>query len=69
MTEDRDSQAIVRAMIGLSQTLGIEVIAEGVENDADVNCLAEWGCRYAQGYYFGRPMPAADFARLATAVR
>lgn len=69
VTQDRDSQAIVRAMIGLSQTLGIEVIAEGVENDGDVSCLAEWGCRYAQGYYFGRPMPAADFARLATAVR
>jgi EAL domain-containing protein (putative c-di-GMP-specific phosphodiesterase class I) len=69
LTRDRDSQAIVKAMIGLSHTLGIEVIAEGVEDDADVNCLAAWGCRYAQGYHFGRPMPAADFERLALAVR
>jgi diguanylate cyclase (GGDEF)-like protein/PAS domain S-box-containing protein len=69
LTRDRDSQAIVKAMIGLSHTPGIEVIAEGVEDDADVNCLAAWGCRYAQGYHFGRPMPAADFERLALAVR
>ncbi len=62
---DPDDCALVEATFIFSRRLGIEVIAEGVETDIQRNWLRDQGCRYMQGYYFGRPMPAEDFqARL-----
>jgi diguanylate cyclase (GGDEF)-like protein len=55
---DRKTRAIVRGIIGLAQDLGLEVIAEGVETEAQVTLLRELGCVLMQGYYFGRPAPA-----------
>jgi EAL domain-containing protein (putative c-di-GMP-specific phosphodiesterase class I) len=49
---------VVRAAIRLAQELGIEVIAEGVETEAQANFLLSAGCAYAQGYYFSRPVNA-----------
>jgi diguanylate cyclase (GGDEF)-like protein len=49
--------AVVRAAIGVGRTLGIEVVAEGVENEAQVGFLVAAGCAYAQGYYYSRPVP------------
>ena len=50
--------AIVKAAIGLARELGISVIAEGVENEAQLRLLQAWGCREVQGYYFSKPLEA-----------
>jgi len=60
--------AIVSSTIGLSRQLGLSVIAEGIENRATVDLLVSMGCEEGQGYFFGRPMPAAEFeSRFLTA--
>ncbi len=56
--DDAGTSAIVRAAIELSHALGLETIAEGVEDQAVVEMLSAMGCDSAQGYVFARPMPA-----------
>jgi diguanylate cyclase (GGDEF)-like protein/PAS domain S-box-containing protein len=56
-----DDAAIVGSTIGLSKQLGLSVIAEGIEDRATADLLASMGCLEGQGYYFARPMPAAEF--------
>lgn len=58
------STAIVRTIVGLGQSLGLEVIAEGVETEAERDQLTALGCGEFQGYLFGRPMPAVDLEAL-----
>ena len=58
MLEDRDSVAIVRAVLGLAAALGMTTTAEGVETQELVETLIGLGCDVAQGYYFARPLPA-----------
>jgi diguanylate cyclase (GGDEF)-like protein/PAS domain S-box-containing protein len=58
---DRDDAAIVRATITLAKQLRLSVIAEGIEDRATADLLAGMGCEEGQGYYFGRPMPVAEF--------
>ena len=60
MLEDRDSVAIVRAVLGLAAALGMTTTAEGVETEALVETLIGLGCDVAQGYYFARPLPADE---------
>lgn len=57
--ERAESAKIVAAIIGLSRSLGVEVVAEGVETERDAQILARLGCGSAQGYLFARPMAAA----------
>jgi diguanylate cyclase (GGDEF)-like protein/PAS domain S-box-containing protein len=57
---DRENTAIVRTVISLGHSLGLEVVAEGVETEAQCAFLLEHGCDGAQGYLFGRPIAAAD---------
>lgn len=58
--------AVVEAVIRLGAALGLTVVAEGVENAATAARLAELGCPFGQGYYFGRPKTVAALAaRLA----
>jgi PAS domain S-box-containing protein len=64
-----DDQRIVSAIIALARSLRLEVVAEGVETEAQRAFLAENGCHFLQGYLFGRPVPAAEFAALAAAGR
>jgi diguanylate cyclase (GGDEF)-like protein/PAS domain S-box-containing protein len=64
VTTSADDAAIVRATIGLAHELGIEVLAEGVETAAQRDFLIAAGCKFAQGFYFGRPMKAAAAAAL-----
>lgn len=61
---DRNPQdrAICRAIIAMAHGLGVKVIAEGVENEAQLQVLRAEGCDEAQGYYFHRPEPAVRFA-------
>jgi predicted signal transduction protein with EAL and GGDEF domain len=58
--QDADEGEIVRLIVSLARTLGIEVVAEGTETEVQVEYLARLGCGYAQGYYFARPMEAAQ---------
>lgn len=55
---DPTVRAIFEASLGLARRLGLDVVAEGVEDGADWRVLVETGCKLAQGYYIGRPMPA-----------
>ncbi|MFN2381348.1 MAG: PAS domain S-box protein [Guyparkeria sp.] len=58
---DGNDEAIVRAIIALGHSLELEVLAEGVETSAEQTFLSELGCDSAQGFYFSRPVPAADY--------
>lgn len=60
MDRDVRAAALVRSMIDLSHLLGIQVVAEGVENAQAAHLLREMGCDHAQGFHLGRPMPASD---------
>lgn len=58
---EENSMEIVNAIIGLSRSLNITVVAEGVETEGQLAKLREAGCELVQGFYFGRPMAAPDF--------
>ncbi len=55
--------AIVEAVVGMARSLDLAVIAEGVETEAQETALIKLGCEEAQGYLYGRPMPAASIAK------
>lgn len=57
------SNIILRSVIGLADSLGMEVITEGVETETQLHALTEMGCNHFQGYYFSRPLPAEEFVR------
>jgi EAL domain-containing protein (putative c-di-GMP-specific phosphodiesterase class I) len=60
---DRDNHAICGALVELARGLEITVLAEGAETLQEVESLQGLGCSMFQGYFFSRPLPAADFAR------
>jgi diguanylate cyclase (GGDEF)-like protein/PAS domain S-box-containing protein len=62
LPDDPKAGAITRAIIGMAHSLGYEVIAEGIETVEQCHWLHGEGCSEGQGYWFARPMPAADFA-------
>ena len=61
---EQERTAIVEAIIGMARALSLEVIAEGVENEAQLAELRRLGCDYAQGHLFHAAMPAGDVSRL-----
>ena len=61
--EDSTAESIVWAVVNLGLNLGLEVVAEGVETSRAAEVLRPMGCRYAQGYLYGRAMAADVFAR------
>jgi len=60
LPRERDAVEIVRTIVALARTLGLEIIAEGVEQPEQAALLREMGCQYAQGYHFSGPMTAED---------
>lgn len=58
------SQTLVRHTISMLHDLGLPIVAEGVENNEQRKLLTEWGCKYAQGFLFHKPMPAENFKHL-----
>jgi EAL domain-containing protein (putative c-di-GMP-specific phosphodiesterase class I) len=60
MTTQPDNETIVRSIVNLSSSLGLDVVAEGVEDDRTWHLLHQMGCTYAQGYLISRPLPAED---------
>jgi diguanylate cyclase (GGDEF)-like protein/PAS domain S-box-containing protein len=61
---DPDDKVIALTIISMAHNLRLKVVAEGVENDAQLHFLHEHGCDEVQGFYCGKPMPADDFTRL-----
>jgi diguanylate cyclase (GGDEF)-like protein len=60
MADNHDDAAIVRSTVGMARSLGIRVVAEGVENQYTRQLLAEAGCDLVQGWFTARPMPGTD---------
>jgi PAS domain S-box-containing protein len=68
MTEDPRAAALVQAVVTMAASLDLTVVAEGIETEAQREALVALGCRYGQGYLFGRPQPAfAPAAQIAAA--
>ena len=61
----RDNRIIVRTVIDLAHNLGLQATAEGVETEIAQTMLRDFGCDAAQGYLFGKPMPAPDLLEWA----
>ena len=67
LLDDPNSAAIAQTIIDLSQTMGLSVIAEGVETEIQRVLLASLGCHAYQGYLFGRPLPIEQLQELLIA--
>ena len=64
-----DGRALVTAIVQMARSLGLETVAEGVEDEATAEALRQLGCRYVQGYLYARPVPPAALQqRAASAV-
>lgn len=66
---DPRADACVRAMLALGQSLGIEMVAEGIETEEAMRHMAELGCTYGQGYLFSEPVPAGSVYGLIRRLR
>lgn len=60
LPDDKEDIGIVKAIIALAKSLGLELIAEGVETDAQKEFLLAIGCKHIQGYYYAEPVSAAE---------
>ncbi|GAA2542243.1 EAL domain-containing protein [Winogradskya consettensis] len=62
--EQTDDTALASTIVQLGQSLGMSTVAEGIEEYGQLAALRAMGCTFAQGFYFSRPVPAADAGRL-----
>jgi diguanylate cyclase (GGDEF)-like protein/PAS domain S-box-containing protein len=60
IVESTESRALVLSIIGIGKSLGLKIVAEGVESEEHARLLIEMGCDYLQGFHFGKPMCAVD---------
>ena len=65
LEHDASSRDIARAMIAMGRSLKLSVVAEGIESKMQADMLRDWSCDEAQGYYYGKPVDAAEIALLA----
>jgi diguanylate cyclase (GGDEF)-like protein len=63
MTDDDTDRRIVASVIQLAQAVGLQVVAEGIEDAESMNGLVAMGCELGQGFHFSVPVPSEDFAR------
>jgi EAL domain-containing protein (putative c-di-GMP-specific phosphodiesterase class I) len=63
-TEQPNNLIVIKAIIAMGQSLGIKIVAEGVETAQQLEIVREYGADEAQGYYFSRPVPPGDFIEL-----
>ena len=68
MQDSSNAHTLVGAIIAMGRSLGLEVVAEGVELSTHLRALQRLGCHYAQGYYFSRPVPAQEFDAAAARI-
>jgi len=61
INENTRAQALVRSMVAVAQELNFEVVAEGIETEAEETFMTGLGVEYVQGFLYGQPMPAAEF--------
>ena len=66
MTEGPSGVAMVAAIISLAHALNMKVVAEGVEKAEEIDILKQYHCEFVQGFYFSKPLPAAQFEELLT---
>jgi sensor c-di-GMP phosphodiesterase-like protein len=64
VSDNADDGAIATAIIALAKSLQLKIIAEGVETQPQLDFLRQHGCDIVQGYYYSKPLPAADFMDL-----
>ena len=60
LATNQDDKVMVKTLVSLAQNLGLQTVAEGVEDQASLEFLAEIGCSKAQGFYLSRPLPVAS---------
>jgi EAL domain-containing protein (putative c-di-GMP-specific phosphodiesterase class I) len=61
---EHEDLAVMAALIAFAKNLGLRVVAEGIENHAQLSKLLELGCPYLQGYLFSQPRPIEDVSGL-----
>ncbi|MFK5986375.1 MAG: EAL domain-containing protein [Pseudomonadota bacterium] len=61
----KDRNSIISAIVSMAQEMDMEIVAEGVENEIQLNYIRNIGCPIVQGYYFARPMPTSEALDLA----
>ena len=67
LSTDPESAHFIRVILGLAEGLNLTVVAEGIEIDQEASILKGLGCERAQGFYYYRPMPAAELRGLLEA--
>ena len=65
MHHDAGDRALVEAVVAMAKSLGMSVVAEGVETVEQLDLLRAMGCRYGQGYYFSKPVPIEEFGAVS----
>ena len=68
MQDGNNEHTLVGAIIAMGRSLGLEIVAEGVERKSHVAALERMGCQYAQGHYFSPPVPVEEFRAVAARV-
>lgn len=66
LTTDNNDRTLCEAIIIMAHKLGLKVIAEGIETEAQANILLDMDCDYGQGYYFAKPLSADEFTKKLT---
>jgi len=64
IVDNQEDASLVKTIIAIGQSLRLKTIAEGVEDEQQLNYLRKMGCDYIQGYYYSKPIPADEFAKL-----